>query len=368
MKAEIIAAEFRISGKVVSARPYGEGNVNDTYLVTVSRGQADTRFILQQLNLCVFPSPEAVMRNIRIVTEHINEKLRSIKGKSDRRWRFPMVIPTTAGSDFLLDEQGHCWRAISFIESARAPERVRNAEHAHEVGYVLGRFQELISDIPINELRDTLPGFHVTPGYLARLDESLASMDRREKAATSAAALECLEFIANRRDWCVVLEEARKRGDIAERPIHGDPKVSNVMIDEVNNEGVGMIDLDTVKPGLIHYDIGDCLRSGCNPLGEDIPNPNDIFFDTRLCEAIVAGYARAAGSLLTDSDRDYLYESVRLLAFETGLRFFADHIAGDTYFKTIRKGQNLNRARVQFALCRSIENQESAIRQILGQI
>jgi Ser/Thr protein kinase RdoA (MazF antagonist) len=150
------------------------------------------------------------------------------------------------------------------------------------------------------------------------------------------------------------------------RVVHGDPKISNIMIDDATGKGTCIVDLDTVKPGLIHYDFGDCLRSCCNPAGEETQDMSRVLFDTDLCEAIVRGYMVHARSFLTEADREYLYDSIRLIAFELGLRFFADYIAGDVYFKTRHDGQNLNRARVQFKLTESIEAREKQIRGILG--
>jgi hypothetical protein len=125
------------------------------------------------------------------------------------------------------------------------------------------------------------------------------------------------------------------------------------------------VDLDTVKPGLVHYDFGDCLRSCCNPAGEETLDLSRVCFDTDLCEAIVRGYMAFARSFLTPADLHYQYDSIRLIAFELGLRFFADYIAGDRYFKIRYDGQNLHRAGVQFKLCESIETRESVIRKIL---
>jgi hypothetical protein len=118
-------------------------------------------------------------------------------------------------------------------------------------------------------------------------------------------------------------------------------------------------------PGLVHYDVGDCLRSCCNPAGEEAMDLGSVFFDTDLCTAITRGYMSYARTFLTDADRHYLYDAVRLITFELGLRFFADYLAGDVYFKTKFPGQNLHRARVQFKLVESIETREGLIRKIL---
>ena len=175
----------------------------------------------------------------------------------------------------------------------------------------------------------------------------------------------CLQLVAERRAWADVLEDARAQGRLRLRPIHGDPKVNNVMLDTATGQAVALVDLDTVKPGLVHYDIGDCLRSGGNPRGEETGDWEEVRFDPELGRAILTGYLSQARDFLTENDYDYLYDAIRLLAFELGLRFFTDYLAGNVYFKARHPEHNLVRALVQFKLTESIESQAAAIRAII---
>jgi Ser/Thr protein kinase RdoA (MazF antagonist) len=365
MKAAIMASKFEVAGRLVTVVPTGSGNVNDTFLAIFRTTFSEERFILQRLNLNVFPSPADVMHNMRLITEHVHTRLESELDDADRIWQLPRVIPTRDGQDYAVDDDGECWRAISLIASATAYDHVRSPEHAHEVGYVLGQFQRLISDVAPERLRDTLPGFHITPTYLDALDEALLTEEGKLRLSSSSSAGWCLRFINERREWCSVLEDAYEAGQIAHRPIHGDPKVANVMIDDMTGKGTSLIDLDTVKPGLVHYDFGDCLRSCCNSLGEETLELGKVVFDLDLCEAIVRGYMSFGREFLTSNEVALQYDSIRLLAFELGVRFFSDYVAGDPYFKTKEEGQNLKRAMVQLRLCESIETREGAIRRIL---
>jgi Ser/Thr protein kinase RdoA (MazF antagonist) len=365
MKAALMARQFDVKGRLVAVEATGSGNVNDTYLVIFRTTFSEERFILQKINAKVFPNPAFIMENMKRVTEHVHRRLEEEAHQSDRIWQLPRIIPTKDGRDFVTDGSGESWRAISLIASAHSYESVQSPEHAHEAGFVLGQFQRLISDIPPETLHDTLVGFHITPGYLTKLDQALATPEGVSRLNSSAEARRCHHFIQDRRAWCSVLEEARARGELILRPIHGDPKIANVMIDDATGKGTCIVDLDTVKPGLIHYDFGDCLRSCCNPAGEEAQDLNQVFFDTDLCQIIVKGYMTFARQFLTAADRHYLFDSIRLITFELGLRFFADYVAGDQYFKIRHEGQNLNRARVQFKLCESIEAREPGIRKIL---
>ena len=366
MKAALIAPKFDVAGRLVTVENAGEGNVNDTYLAIFRTTFSEERFILQRINKRVFPHPEFIMENMRAVTEHVHRRLEAEADTADRIWQLPRIIPAKDGKDYVVDGEGDYWRAISLIASAHSYGQVQSIEHAHEAGFVLGQFQRVISDLPAERLHDTLEGFHITPGYLAKLDTALATSEGQTRLKSSAEAQRCHRFIEARRAWCSVLEDAKQRGELQLRPTHGDPKITNIMIDDATGKGTCIVDLDTVKPGLIHYDFGDCLRSSCNPAGEEVLDLSRVYFDTDMCEAIVKGYMAHARSFLTDTDRHYLFDSIRLIAFELGLRFFADFIAGDVYFKTRYDGQNLNRARVQLKLAESVEAREKQIRQVLN--
>jgi Ser/Thr protein kinase RdoA (MazF antagonist) len=254
------------------------------------------------------------------------------------------------------------------IASATSHEQVLNVEHAHEAGYVLGHFQRIIADFPADQLADTLPGFHITPGYLNYHDKVVESEMAQQKLGASSEARRIEAFIQERRGFASILEDARERGELKLRPIHGDPKITNIMMDNITGKGTAIVDLDTVKPGLIHYDFGDCVRSVCNPAGEEAKHLNEVLVDLDSFESLVRGYLKQARNFLTESDQKYLFDSVRLIAFELGLRFFTDYLADDVYFKTNYAAQNLNRGRVQMKLCESIETRESMLRRVLGSV
>lgn len=364
MRAALIARQFDVPGRLVTVEPYGAGNVNDTYLAIFRTTFDEKRFVVQRIRKSVFPEPEAIMHNMRVITDHCHAKLEAEAEGADRIWQLPKIIPTRDGGDWAVDADGDLWRAISQIASAQAHERVMGPEHAQEVGVVLGHFHRMVSDIDPARLKVALPGFHVTPGYLARLDAAKDSPTGRERLAESPEAALALRFVEARRGACSVLEDAVAAGQLGRRVMHGDPKVGNVMVDEATGKGTCIVDLDTVQAGLVHYDIGDALRSACNPAGEDATDLGGVAFDTDLCESIWRGYLGQAREFLGEGDRALLYACVHLIPLELGIRFLADHLAGDTYFKVRYPGHNLRRARVQFRLVESIEARESSIRRL----
>jgi hypothetical protein len=365
MKAATVAGQFIVDGQLASIRPTGSGNVNDTYLAVFRTHFSEERIIIQRINGHVFSRPEWIMENMRILTNHCHGQLLEESGSADRIWQLPKVIPCRDGKDYYLDEDGNFWRALTLIASATSFDKPQGTEHAYEVGTVLSQFHRLTASLDPTLLRDTLPGFHVTPGYLAAYDEVIQGEQAQALANSSIEVRNLQRFVEDRRPFCRVLEDARQSGELSMRVIHGDPKIGNVMLDNDTGKGTAIIDLDTTKPGLIHYDFGDALRSICNKEGEETDDLSKIVFDLELCEAFVRGYMVHARDMLTDNDTCFLYDSIRLISFELGLRFFQDYLAGNLYFKVSSPEQNLRRAMVQFRLCESIELREKQIRKVL---
>jgi hypothetical protein len=363
-----IAEQFNTNGPVVSVVEYGTGNVNDTYLVTLDSLMAARHFILQRINQHVFHKPELIMVNMCALSEHVLRRLAIEKEehRNGRRWEVPRVFSSRDGHNYYRDSDNEFWRAISFIDRSTAYPRIQGKSHAREAGYALGRFHSLISDMQVDQLHDTLVGFHITPGYLNHYDEVIAE-DRHESAMNDDVKY-CSAFVTKRRTFATVLEDAKANGDLPIRPMHGDPKIDNIMIDDHEQQAVSIIDLDTVKPGLVHYDLGDCLRSCCNPLGEETDDLGNVKFETDMCREILGGYLSLAGEFFTQKDYDYLYDSIRLITFELGLRFFTDHLEGNVYFKARHREHNLHRALVQFKLVESIEAHEGEIRMIIADL
>ncbi len=357
-----IANQFKSQGTIIDIQEFGHGNINNTFLVTLD-SPTDKHFILQRINTQVFRQPELVMRNISIFTQHIQKRLQN--SPLNRRWEVPHVLLTQDKKEYWIDTDSSFWRSLSFIENAESFDTIQNHHHAREVGYGLGMFHNLISDLPAQNLADTLPGFHITPGYL----QHYQNIEKQYTQSVKTLELKyCLQFVSDRATWAHVLENAQAKGHLKLRPIHGDPKVNNVMIDTTNGQAISIIDLDTVKPGLVHYDIGDCLRSGCNPLGEETHEWEMVHFDVDICRSILQGYLSVARDFLTENDYAYMYDAIRLIAFELGLRFFTDYLQGNVYFRTKYPEHNLARALVQFRLTESIESQSAAICQIIQEM
>lgn len=334
-----VAGRFVAGHDVQAISPLGDGLINDTFLVAAG----NAGFVLQRINPNVFPAPERVMHNLGRLGRHIRQL-----PAADVRLQIPDIVPTLDGQAFYRDGDGLVWRALQLIEPAESRSRLQNQEEAAQIGFALGHFHRLCRNLAADELHDTLPGFHVTPlyyqDYLNRLAQPLEVAPDSEFDA-------CRKFIEKHSEQIGVLEQARQAGELSERVIHGDPKLNNFLFLPGSDRVVSLIDLDTVKPGLLHYDIGDCLRSCCHDRAA-------ARFDMALCRIILRHYLQEAGELWSAVDYDYLYQAIWLIPFELGLRFFSDYLAGDSYFKVREPKQNLSRAMAQFALCDSIASQQ----------
>jgi Ser/Thr protein kinase RdoA (MazF antagonist) len=345
---------------ITSVEKYGRGIIHDTYLVELD-GRADS-FILQRINTQVFKQPELIMHNLRLVCEHVHD-LKKLAGREiDSGWKMLHIIPTRNNRDFFTDSGGGFWRALSFIRGARPLEKIANLDNASEVGRALGIFHFLTGNLNPALLHDTLPGFHNIELYFSHYDQVLSSGIHREFTESEKF---CRQFVEDRRSWAPVLENGRKHNKLQMRIIHGDPKINNIMVDSQTGKAASIIDLDTIKPGLLLYDLGDCLRSCCNLSGEESDEFDTVQFDLGRCEALLSGYMGEAHGCFTARDFDFFFDAIRLIPFELGLRFYTDYLEGNLYFKSSYPTQNLDRAMVQFRLVESIEQQEAKIRAII---
>jgi Ser/Thr protein kinase RdoA (MazF antagonist) len=356
-----IAGKFLPDEQVTNVQPLGTGLINDSFLVSTASGR---QAVLQRVNRHVFPHPERIMENLRVLADHVNTRIAS-RGQVTNSLRLPEVLTTREDEDHVLDAGGGFWRALEYIKDSQTIETIANIRQAEEVGTALGRFHALIHDLDPARLHRTLPGFHDTPGYFARF---LRASARPRRASASQELLHALSFAERRGSLTRVLEQARRERKLVTRPIHGDTKLNNFLFDRKTGKAVSLIDLDTVQPGMVHFDIGDCLRSCANPAGESPDDTAAVRLDLDICRVILKNYLAETRKFITRYDFEYIYDAIRLVPFELGLRFLTDHLEGDHYFKTDRAGQNLHRASVQFRLTWEIEENELPLKELVSNL
>ena len=349
-----VASQFQIYGEFLSAGPYGSGHINDTYCAVFNQGGTSVRYILQRINHNVFKTPVALMDNIQRVTSHISGK---VAGLADFTRCGLTLIPTRDGRAWHCDAGGNYWRAYIFIEKAQTYDAVESPQQAFQAARAFGRFQKLLSDLPAPRLHDTIPDFHHTPKRFAKLEAAIAA----DSAHRARLAQPEIEFALNHKAMTGVLLSA----GLPERVTHNDTKLNNVMLDDQTGEGICVIDLDTVMPGLALYDFGDIVRTSTSPAREDERDLSKVKMQFPMFEAVARGYLTTAAEFLTAAERQHLVFSGKLITFEIGIRFLTDFLEGDTYFKVHREGHNLDRCRTQFALVESIEQQEDRMNKLV---
>jgi hypothetical protein len=354
---QAVAAQFQFRGEAESFVPYGNGHINDTYLVTCNGAGVPARYILQRINRHVFRSPVALMQNIERVTAHLAAQL---AGEPDSERRALTLIAARDGRNWYEDAQGETWRAYRFIENAHSHETATSAEQAYQAAHAFGCFQKQLANLSTPRLHETIPDFHHTPRRFAALQEAIAA-DVKGRAKLAQPEI---DFALAHESMTGVLLQ----GDLPERITHNDTKFNNVLLDDTTGMSLCVVDLDTVMPGLALYDFGDMVRTTTSPSAEDEQDLSKVTMQFPLFEALVRGYLSAAGEFLTATEKKFLAFSGKLITFEIGIRFLADYLAGDTYFKTHRQGHNLERCRTQFKLVESIELQEEKMNRLVETI
>jgi hypothetical protein len=352
-----VAREFEFQGEVFEFAPYGNGHINDTYLVSCGDAGAPVRYILQRINAQVFHDPIAVMHNIERVTAHLAAQ---VGGELDSARRLPRLVSTRDGRGWYTDAEGETWRAYSFVEGTRAYETVESAKLAFQAARAFGRFQQQLASLPPPRLLETIPNFHHTPKRFAALKQAIDADVARRVAGAGPE----IDFALAHEAITGVLLGA----NLPERTTHNDTKLNNVLFDQKTGEGICVVDLDTVMPGLAPYDFGDMVRTSTSAAAEDERDLSKVGMQFEMFEALVRGYLDEAGVFLTNEEKEFLAFSGKLITFETGIRFLSDYLAGDTYFKVHREGHNLDRCRTQFKLVESIEQQEEAMNRLVKSI
>jgi len=350
-----VVALFQTDAVFTSAVAFGSGHINDTYLATYHRDGREVRFIHQWINHHVFKEPPLVMENIARVTEHQRRTL-AAAGCSDLERRALTIVPSVDSRPYACDSRGEFWRTFRFIEHAHTCEAVESVAQAREVARAFGAFQSQLTELPAPRLHETIRDFHDTPKRFAALLEAVAA----DACGRAADARREIAFALAREPITETLLALHRTGLMPERITHNDTKLNNVMLSD-EGEGICVIDLDTVMPGLALYDFGDMVRTATSPAPEDELDLTKVTMQMPMFQALVDGYLSAAGGFLTPSERDHLAFSGKLITFEIGIRFLTDFLCGDTYFRTHRPTHNLERCRTQFALVASIEAQQEAM-------
>jgi len=357
---QAIGASFGLPGWFIDGTPYGSGHINDTYAVLYDEGGEIVRYVLQRVNRSVFRDVPAVMENVDRVTRHLRTALEEQR-VPDRARRAMNLLPTSDGDIYHVDPAGEYWRAYEFVEGASSYDVLATHDQAYEVARAFGTFQTMLADLPDPPLHETIPRFHDGQDRFRAFTAAL-KRDPLNRAGSARSEIAFLVDNAAIFDRFPALVDS---GTVPLRVTHNDCKSNNVLIDDATGEGICVIDLDTLMPGLVLYDFGDMVRTGTCAVAEDWQVLDDVHMDLERFESLTRGYLSSAGGFLTAAEIDELAFSGQAITLTLGARFLTDFLLGDTYFKTHRPDHNLERCRVQFELVRSMAAQEAAMHAVV---
>lgn len=342
-------------------KPFGEGHINETYAVYMpgQDGKDVPLYVLQRININVFKNPDQVMDNIFGVTEYLRNIIRQDGGDLDRESL--SYIKTKSGDTYFEDDQGQPWRCLHYVPNSVCYQQVERPEQFYQSALSFGHFLKQLGDYPAESLYETIPKFHDTVKRFRDFEDA----QRKDVKNRARLCRPEIKFVLSRQEDCGVLMKQLEEGILPLRVTHNDTKLNNILFDADTDKGLCIIDLDTIMPGLAANDFGDSIRFGASTAEEDEPDLDKVHFDISLYDIYAKGYLEMAKDVLTPAEIESLPWGARLMTLECGMRFLADFLQGDVYFRTAYPEHNLVRARTQFRLVKEMEEQFDEMKDIL---
>ena len=355
---ENIIKKFDVAGEIVTYGRYGEGHINDTYLVVLNNEGNQELYIFQRINNKIFPNVEGLMNNIELVTSYLRNIITINNGDVNRETM--NLIKTLDNKNYYFDGESY-YRMFVFVRDTITLQIVENKEDFKESAIAFGRFQKLLKDFDATKLVEVIKDFHNTE---VRFNHFLKTLEL-DKCDRAKECKEEIEFVLQRKEDCLKVIRLIEEKKIPLKVTHNDTKLNNVLLDKDTKKGVCVIDLDTVMPGSSLYDFGDSIRFGCNTASEDEVDLSKVTFSLEYFEAYVEGFLSEVRDSLNEYEKEYLAYSAKLLTLECGIRFLDDYLDGDNYFKIHREKHNLDRCRTQFKLVKEMEEKMEIMNSIV---
>jgi aminoglycoside phosphotransferase (APT) family kinase protein len=361
-EARAALAHFATSGTLAALEPHTSGLINHSWLARMESAGSVRSFLLQQINRHVFHRPQDVLENMQRITRHLKRRLARERA-SDVTRRVLSLVPTRAGAAGHVDGRGETWRLVPWIEGTRCVERAATPADAKETARAFGRFVRQLADLPPPALHATIPAFHDTEARVRWLEGVIVE----DPAGRVAACREEIQALLDRRPLAAALAGPAEAGGIPVRPVHNDAKIANVLFDAATGEALAVVDLDTTMPGLAAHDFGDLVRSSVSDSEEDERDLARVRVRTPVFAALASGFLAGLGDALSPAERAQLVTGARVIVFEQAVRFLADHLDGDRYYRISRSGHNLDRARAQLRLVAALESASPELEQIVAE-
>lgn len=357
-KQEIVN-KFDIQGTVKEISPLGNGLINDTFKVLTEEENAPD-YVLQRINHAIFKDVDLLQRNIQRVTDHIRNKL-TARGETDIERKALRIIPAKDGKLYHFDGESY-WRITVLIPRVKTYEAV-TPEFAYYTGKAFGDFQSMLTDIPGEPLGETIPNFHNMEYRL----EGFIDAVKRDPVGRVAKAQSLIDELMKRSEEMCKAERLHREGKLPKRINHCDTKVNNMLFDE-DGKVLCVIDLDTTMPGYVLSDFGDFIRTAGNTGAEDDENLDNVNLNMEIFKSYAKGYIESAGSFLLPIEIENLPFGAKLLTYMQTVRFLADYIDGDNYYKIKSPEHNWQRSLAQFKLLQSIEVHEAEMSEYINSL
>ncbi len=345
-----IFKQFQPGLSIVAAEPYSGGHIHQTFLVKTTAKY----FILQKINNFVFKDTDVLMENIGRVTKHLSHKIPA----SDTGWDPLEFYPAESGKLYFTDEKGADWRLMNFVD--HDPMGHMGCDVHHSAGIAYGAFITMLGDLPGPPLKETIPDFH---NLSKRLRDFRIAVDNAIPERKISAADDVL-FAEENSEKMSFIPGILAEGKIKFRPTHNDTKLNNILFSAAGSV-MSVIDLDTVMPGLVHYDFGDAIRSFGNSCLEDEPNLERVSLRVDVFESFTRGFLHKLTHEMNQVEKDSLVHAPQMFAYMQGIRFLSDYLIGDQYYRTTYPEHNLVRARNQFMLLKSMNRNFEKMKEIV---
>ena len=352
---------MKFDGDVINVKSFGSGIINDTFLVTCKNNKGnENKYILQKINSSIFKNVEKLMENYCGVCDYLKKIVSENGGDVERETI--TVVPTNSGKSYLKDSLDNYWRAIKFISDTVTYDVAESAEDFYKVGKAFGEFQNKLAGYNAENLYESIPNFHNTK---ERFKTFLLAIENNKARRLESVRSE-VDFILEREKDTSILLDLYENGELPLRVTHNDTKISNILMDANTKNGICIIDLDTIMPGLSLYDFGDAIRSGATHALEDEKDLDKVYVDLEFFEAFTKGFLEGTNSSLTEKEIEMLPMGAKVITLEQAIRFLTDYLDGDVYYKTSYSNQNLDRTRTQLKLVKDIEEKWNELNNIVN--
>ena len=356
-----IINSFIVEGTIQTYTVISTGNINDTYIIKTQESDKPD-YILQKINHQIFINVPELQNNILRVTNHIRKKLEQNNSNNIER-KVITLIPTREGKYFLQDIEGNYWRMMIFVKGSHSYDQLSSPILAYKAGIAFGEFSSLLSDLPGGPLYETIKDFHNMEWRLQQFRDAV----KENRAGRLEMVKTEVQQVEERAEEMCLVQRLGRDGKLPKRITHCDTKINNILFDE-NDEILCVIDLDTVMTGYVSSDFGDAIRTGANSGEEDDMDLDKVSLNMDLYKGFAEGFITGGASFLTKEEINILPFAAKLFAYMQAVRFLADFINGDSYYKIRYPMHNLQRTKAQLKLLFSMEDQYMEMKEFVNDV